>query len=72
MEFIRELEEGSLKPKLFQHYIIQDAIYLGEFSRTLAIISAKAPTSELQLQFTRNAQDAIIVERSLHEEFWFF
>ena len=43
---------------------------MGEFSRTLAIISAKAPTPKLQLQFARNAQDAIVVERSLHEEFF--
>ena len=70
MQFIQELEEGYLSQKVFQHYIIQDAVYLGEFSRTLAIISAKAPTPELQLQFVRNAQDAIVVERSLHEEFF--
>lgn len=70
MDFIRELKEGSLSQNIFQHYIIQDAIYLGEFSRTLAIIAAKAPTPELQLQFIRNAQDAIVVERSLHEEFF--
>ena len=70
MDFIRELQEGSLSQKIFQHYIIQDAIYLGEFSRTLAIIAAKAPNPELQLQFIRNAQDAIVVERSLHEEFF--
>ncbi len=70
MDFIRELKEGSLSQNIFQHYIIQDAIYLGEFSRTLAIIAAKAPTPELQLQFMRNGQDAIVVERSLHEEFF--
>ncbi|BAZ44469.1 putative transcriptional activator TenA [Chondrocystis sp. NIES-4102] len=70
MEFIQELQKGSLSPNLFQQYIIQDAIYLGEFSRTLAIISAKAPTPELQLQFARNSQDALVVERSLHEEFF--
>ncbi|MGF1588637.1 MAG: thiaminase II [Pleurocapsa sp.] len=70
MQFIQELEEGSLSQKIFQHYMIQDAIYLGEFSRTLAIISAKAPTPELQLQFSCSARDAIVVERSLHEEFF--
>jgi thiaminase (transcriptional activator TenA) len=70
MQFIRELQGGSLERKIFQHYIIQDAIYLGEFSRTLAIISAKAPTPELQLQFSCSARDAIVVERSLHEEFF--
>lgn len=70
MKFIQELEEGSLRQEVFQHYIIQDAVYLGEFSRALAIISAKAPTPELQLQFAANAQGAIVVERSLHEEFF--
>lgn len=70
MPFIRELEKGILDQKVFQHYIIQDGIYLGEFSRALAIISAKAPTPQLQLQFARNAQEAIAVERALHEEFF--
>ena len=70
MPFIKELESGSLSQKVFQRYIIQDGIYLGEFSRTLAIISAKAIAPDLQLQFARNAQDAIVVERALHEEFF--
>ena len=70
MPFIQELESGSLAQPIFQHYIVQDGIYLGEFSRTLAIVAAKAPNPELQLQFIRNAQDAIVVERSLHEEFF--
>jgi thiaminase/transcriptional activator TenA len=70
MEFIQELKQGSLSKEIFQHYIIQDGIYLGEFSRALAIISAKAPSSELQLQFSRNASEAIAVERALHEEFF--
>ena len=70
MEFIQQLKQGSLSKEIFQHYIIQDGIYLGEFSRALAIISAKAPTPELQLQFAGNATEAIAVERALHEEFF--
>ncbi|MEM8722337.1 MAG: thiaminase II [Cyanobacteria bacterium P01_G01_bin.39] len=70
MHFIQELQQGSLSKEIFQHYIIQDGIYLGEFARVLAIISAKAPTPKLQLQFARYAQDAIAVERGLHEEFF--
>lgn len=70
MEFIQELKQGSLSKEIFQHYIIQDGIYLGEFSRALAIISAKAPTPKLQLQFALNASEAIVVERALHEEFF--
>ena len=70
LKFIQELKQGSLSREIFQHYIIQDGIYLGEFARALAIISAKAPTPELQLQFSRNASEAIAVERALHEEFF--
>ena len=70
MEFIQELQQGTLNKEIFQHYIIQDGIYLGEFSRVLAIISAKALTPELQLQFARNASEAIAVERGLHEQFF--
>ena len=70
MQFIQQLKQGSLSKEIFQHYIIQDGIYLGEFSRALAIISAKAPTSNLQLQFACNAREAIAVERALHEQFF--
>lgn len=70
MQFLQELEAGSLSREVFQHYIIQDAIYLGEFARVLAIISAKASDPDIQLQFASNARDAIQVERSLHENFF--
>jgi thiaminase/transcriptional activator TenA len=70
MPFVRELESGSLKQPIFQHYMIQDAIYLGEFARVLAIISAKAPHPEIQLKFANNVSEAIVVERSLHENFF--
>ncbi len=70
MKFIQQLEQGSLSKEIFQHYIIQDGIYLGEFARVLAITAAKAPTADLQLEFAQNAQNAIAVERSLHAEFF--
>lgn len=70
MPFVKELESGSLNREVFQHYMIQDAIYLGEFARVLAIISAKAPQPDIQLQFANNVSEAIVVERSLHENFF--
>ena len=70
MPFIEELQSGSLKKEIFQHYIIQDAIYLGEFARVLAIVSAKAPEPEIQLQFANSVAEAIVVERGLHEKFF--
>jgi len=70
MPFIKELEAGSLSREAFQHYMIQDGIYLGEFARVLAIISAKAPDADTQLQFANSVSEAIIVERALHENFF--
>ena len=70
MPFIEELQSGSLKKEIFQHYIIQDALYLGEFARVLAIVSAKAPQPEIQLQFANSVAEAIVVERGLHENFF--
>lgn len=70
MPFVRELESGSLNQAIFQHYMIQDAIYLGEFARVLAMISAKAPQPEIQLEFANSVREAIVVERSLHENFF--
>ena len=70
MPFVQELEQGSLDRAIFQHYIIQDGIYLGEFARTLAIISAKAPHPDMQLEFAGSVKEAIVVERALHENFF--
>ena len=70
MPFVKELEAGSLDREIFQHYMVQDGIYLGEFARVLAIISAKAPTPDMQLEFANSVREAIVVERSLHENFF--
>jgi len=70
MPFVKELEAGSLDRQVFQHYMIQDGIYLGEFARVLAIISAKASTPDMQLEFANSVREAIVVERSLHENFF--
>ncbi len=70
MPFVKELEAGSLDKQIFQHYMIQDGIYLGEFARVLAIISAKAPQPDIQLQFAESVREAIVVERMLHESFF--
>ena len=70
MPFVKELESGFLEREIFKHYMIQDGIYLGEFARVLAIASAKAPQPDTQLQFANSVAEAIVVERSLHENFF--
>ena len=50
--------------------MIQDAHYLGQFARALALVAAKAPTPDAQIKFAKSAHDAIVVERALHEGFF--
>ena len=41
--FLRGLTDGSLPRDAFAHYVVQDAHYLREYARALAVLSAKAP-----------------------------
>jgi thiaminase/transcriptional activator TenA len=70
MPFNRELADGTLSGERFQHYMIQDAHYLEGFGRALALAAAKGLHADHVVQFSLAAQTAIIVERSLHAEFF--
>jgi len=49
--------------------VIQDAHYLLAYGRALAVTAAKADGAEGMVQFARAAQEAVLVERSLHNGF---
>src|SRR5215813_13675573 len=66
LPFNTELTAGSLSRERFQTYITQDAIYLGQFSRSLAISAAKAPDTATMQSFAQSALGAIAVEQALH------
>src|SRR5215831_12102129 len=66
LPFNAELAAGSLSRDRFQTYIVQDAIYLGQFSRALAISAAKAPDTATMQSFAQSALGAIAVEQALH------
>src|SRR5215831_7423219 len=66
LPFNTELAAGSLSRDRFQAYITQDAIYLGQFSRALAISAAKAPDTSTMQSFAQSALGAIAVEQALH------
>jgi thiaminase/transcriptional activator TenA len=70
MPFNRELADGSLSSDRFRHYIVQDAHYLEGFGRALSLASAKGHTAEHVAHFAAAAQTAILVERSLHAEYF--
>ncbi|WP_237223863.1 bifunctional hydroxymethylpyrimidine kinase/phosphomethylpyrimidine kinase [Rothia nasisuis] len=66
LPFIRQLADGTLSAEDFTFYQDQDALYLREYSRALALLSAKAPTSEQQVFWARGAAECITVESLLH------
>src|SRR6516165_11589842 len=69
LPFNTELAAGSLSGDRFQTYIVQDAIYLGQFSRALAISAAKAPDTATMQSFAQSALGAIAVEQALHDRY---
>jgi thiaminase/transcriptional activator TenA len=69
LPFNAELADGSLSRERFQFYIQQDALYLGQFARILAIAAAKAPDTTTLQEFTQFSLGAITVERALHEHY---
>ena len=68
--FNRELAQGTLPEEKFKFYIKQDALYLVDFSRALAIVGSKALLPQRILHFLDFAKDGLIVERALHDEYF--
>src|SRR5713101_173323 len=66
LPFNAELAAGTLAPDRFRFYILQDAIYLGEYARVLALAAAKAPDARVVQWFGGAAVEAIAVEQALH------
>ena len=70
MPFITELTNGTLPLEKFQFYMLQDAHYLDQFGRALAIIGARSQSLEDSLAFIKFAEGAIVVEKALHESYF--
>lgn len=68
--FIRGLTDGSLPEPAFRYYVIQDALYLQDYARCLALAGAKSPVDAWCEMFAEHAKTALVVERSLHEGFF--
>jgi thiaminase/transcriptional activator TenA len=67
--FVMGLSDGSLNETAFRFYVIQDALYLRDFARGLAMLGAKAPEDKWLMMFAEHARDTVVVERALHESF---
>ena len=65
--FNKALMNGTLSRECFCFYIVQDTLYLRDFSRSLALLAARANDDVQILRFLGLAQDVITEERALHD-----
>ncbi|MFO7654610.1 MAG: TenA family protein [Candidatus Krumholzibacteriia bacterium] len=68
--FNRELAAGTLPRETFAYYLQQDALYLVDYCRALALTGARSGPPGLVLRFLEFARTAVVVERGMHEEFF--
>lgn len=67
--FVTGLTDGTLPMESFAHYVGQDAHYLRDYARALAMVAAKAPDDVTVAMFAAHAQGAVEVEKQLHAGF---
>ena len=64
--FVTGLTDGTLPREAFAYYVIQDAHYLVDYARALALVGARSPDVQAIAMFSAHAQGALEVERALH------
>lgn len=67
--FITQLMDGTLPKSVFHFYIHQDAIYLSEYKKILALVATKCEKSEDTQFFLDSATGIIHVENALHQTY---
>lgn len=66
LPFNRDLAAGTLRTDRFQFYIRQDAAYLEQYARILALAGARGPDGAILRLFAESALEAVAVEQALH------
>jgi thiaminase/transcriptional activator TenA len=69
LPFNRELAAGTLEQAKFKFYITQDALYLDQYARVLAIAGARGPDGATLRLFADCATEAVAVEQALHGQY---
>lgn len=67
--FNQELAQGTLPSEKFIFYLMQDGLYLADFSRALALTAARLPNNNHVQQFIQFSLGAIEAERLLHLDY---
>ncbi|MBN8898960.1 MAG: hypothetical protein J0H35_12365 [Rhodospirillales bacterium] len=66
LPFNRELADGTLDPDRFRFYVVQDALYLADYARALALAAARSEDGVPFKTFADGALEAVAVEQTLH------
>ncbi|CAN5741651.1 thiaminase II [soil metagenome] len=67
--FVRGIADGSLDPKLFERWVLQDYLYLKEFARVFAWAAAKAARLESMSWYAQVLNLTLNTEMELHRQY---
>ena len=67
--FVTGVGDGTLPVEKFKHYVTQDYAYLVEYSRALALASARAPRLDDMSWFAGLLDETLNAEMSLHRSY---
>ena len=67
--FVTGVGDGTLAVEKFKHYVKQDYVYLIDYSRVLALASARAPDLETMSWFARLLDETLNTEMELHRSY---
>ena len=65
--FVKQLGEGTLSPDLFRFYMIQDYLYLLEYSKVFALGVIKSKQEELMRKFASMVHSTLYGEMNIHK-----
>ena len=68
-QFVSGGGDGTLPVEKFKHYFTQDYVYLIDYSRALALASAKAPMLDDMSWFAGLLDETLNVEMALHRDY---
>lgn len=69
LPFNTELTAGKLSIERFRGYIVQDALFLAQYSRALTLAAARSPDATTLHAFTASALEAVAAEQELHARY---
>ncbi|MCC7477229.1 thiaminase II [bacterium] len=68
-DFVSALGDGSLQRERFVYFLRQDYIFLAAYSRSLAIVAARATDLELMKRLAQLLESTLDAEMQLHREY---